>query len=265
MNGLQLYLRYAGISAHSQLQHRASFIMQTVGSLLTTGIEFAGITALFSRFGSLRSWSLPEIGVFYGVINVAFAMAEGLARGFDVFPATVKSGDFDRCLLRPRRLSLQVAASEIQLMRSGRLLQGGAVLFWSLAHLNTAVGKWDAILIVSAIVTATLLFIALFMIQAALAFWTVESLEVLNTVTYGGTETAQYPLTIYRPWFRRFFTIVVPMAFANYIPINTVLHRDVVMPIWEILLAASLAAAAFTGCAFMAWSVGVRRYHSTGS
>ncbi len=51
--------------------------------------------------------------------------------------------------------------------------------------------------------------------QATLCFWTVESLEIMNALTYGGTEAAQYPLTLYRDWFRRFFMpFVVPLAFV---------------------------------------------------
>ena len=29
---------------------------------------------------------------------------------------------------------------------------------------------------------------------------------MMNTLTYGGVETTQYPINIYRPWFRNFFT-----------------------------------------------------------
>ena len=40
MNGLALYFRYVSISIRSQLQYRASFIMQTLGHFLITGMEF---------------------------------------------------------------------------------------------------------------------------------------------------------------------------------------------------------------------------------
>ncbi len=265
INGMKLYLRYVSISIRSQLQHRASFVMMLLGSLLTTGIEFAGIAALFARFGTLRGWSLPEVGVFYGVINIAFALSEGFARGFDTFPAMVKSGDFDRLLLRPRSLCLQVAAGEVQLMRSGRLLQGGVVLWWSLSNLHLVLTRLGSALLAVAVVTAAVVFTALFIAQAALAFWTVESLEIMNTVTYGGTETAQYPLTIYRPWFRRFFTFVIPIAFANYLPINLLLHHSAPLSAFAVLCAAPIAAALFASAAMIAWSAGVRHYHSTGS
>src|ERR671928_195342 len=77
----------------------------------------------------------------------------------------------------------------------------------------------------AAILGGACLFYGLFVLQATLSFWTVETLEIMNTVTYGGTETGQYPLTIYRPWFRLFFTFVVPLVCLNYLPANALLDR----------------------------------------
>ena len=86
---------------------------------------------LFSRFGSLRGWQLGEVALFYGVINISYALSEALGRGFDMFSFQVISGEFDRTLLRPRSTELQVLAHDFQLMRSGRLFQGLAVTVWA--------------------------------------------------------------------------------------------------------------------------------------
>ncbi|MBN1348725.1 ABC-2 family transporter protein, partial [candidate division KSB1 bacterium] len=194
------------------MQYRASFIMMSLGHLMTTGIEILGIWALFHRFGSLKGWRLPEVALFYGMINIAFAIAESFGRGFDIFPRLVKSGDFDRLLLRPRSTALQVAAQEIQLFRVGRFAQGLIVLIWA----STALGvNWHLqriLLAILCIIGGACLFYGLFVLQATLAFWSTETLEIMNTVTYGGTETAQYPMAIYKKWFRKFFTFIVPLA-----------------------------------------------------
>jgi ABC-2 type transport system permease protein len=110
------------------------------------------------------------------------------------------------------------------------------------------------------------LFYALFVLQATLSFWTIETLEIMNTVTYGGTETAQFPLTIYRPWFRRFFTFVVPLACMNYLPASVILGRPE-MPGVPALLPwfAPAIGAAFLLLALQIWKLGERHYHSTGS
>ena len=260
-----LYLRYVGISLRGQMQYRASFWMLTFGNLFAAGVEFLGIWALFGRFGSLSGWSLAEVALFYGIVNTAFALAEGIGRGFDTFPGMVKGGDFDRLLLRPRPTALQVAGQEVQLMRVGRLLQGFVVLGWAMTALP---GAWTApklLLLTGVIGGGAYLFIGLFVLQATLSFWTVETLEIMNTVTYGGTETGQFPLTIYRPWFRRFFTFVVPLGAMNYLPAPLLLDRDAGgIPTW-VSWGSPAAGVLFLLVALRLWKIGVRHYTSTGS
>src|SRR5829696_2778435 len=120
MNALQLYARYAGLSLRSQMQYRVSFIMQTVGQFILTGIEFLAIWLLFDRFGQLNGWTMPQVAVLYGVIAITWAIAESVGRGFDLFGDTVKAGDFDRILLRPRSTVLQLIGQELTLRRVGK-------------------------------------------------------------------------------------------------------------------------------------------------
>jgi ABC-2 type transport system permease protein len=263
---LRLYSRYLGISIRGQMQYPASFWMMTLGQLVITGVEFLGVWALFARFGSLRGWSLPEVALFYGVVNVAFALADAGARGFDLFPRMVQSGDFDRLLLRPRGTALQVAGQELLLTRAGRLVQGLVVFFWATGALKESWGAAEAALVLAMILGGACIFYGLFVLQATLAFWTIETLEIMNTVTYGGTETAQYPLPIYRPWFRRFFTFIVPLACMNYLPASLILPRTGPLPAPSVLLWLSPAVGVlFLLLCFQIWKLGVRHYHSTGS
>jgi len=267
MNALRLYLRYAGISIRSQMQYRASFVMLAMGQFVITGIEVVGIWAMFDRFKTLRGWSLAEVALFYGLVNIAFALAEGIGRGFDLFAGMVRRGDFDRLLLRPRHTVLQVAAGEIQLMRVGRLAQGLIVLLWAAATLDV---RWTAArvgLTLFAVIGGACMFYGLFVLQATLAFWTTETLEITNTVTYGGTETGQYPLPIYRKWFRTFFVFVVPLACVTYFPAVAILGRDdpfLHSPAWFRWSAPGVGVLFLLG-SLRVWTFGVRHYRSTGS
>lgn len=264
----RLYWRYAGISMRGQLQYRASFVMLAFGNLFATIIEFVGIWALFARFGSLRGWHFPEIALFYGMVGMAFAVAEALGRGFDTFGNVVKAGDFDRLLLRPRSTAFQVAAQELQLMRFGRFLQASVVLTWAIGQLRSTQTPANLLLIALSIAGGVCLFYGLLVLQATLSFWTVEGLEIMNTVTYGGTETAQYPLSIYNRWFRNFFTFVIPLACINYLPSRVLLHHAGLAPKTGSVLVAWLSP--FIGVLFLlislrVWNFGVRHYRSTGS
>lgn len=265
MNAPRLYLRCLGASVRSQMQHRTSFFMLVLGQALVAGMEFAGVWMLFHRFGHLRGWTLSQVALLFGMANVSFALAEGIGRGFDTFGALVKSGDFDRLLLRPRGTALQVAAQEIQLMRAGRFLPGLLVLGWAVFQLHVPWHDLRWLGIAAGVLGAVAVFYGLFILQATLAFWTVESLEVMNTVTYGGVEVAQYPMSIYRPWFRTFFTLVVPLACTTYFPVCLLLQPNSGP---GVLLQGGLPlgiGALFIGVTLRLWALGVRHYRSTGS
>ena len=82
---LTLWLRYCRTAVRCQLEYRAAFIMQVAGRLVMHCLEVIVIAALFDRFGAIRGWRIYEVLMFYGIVNIAFAVAEGMARGFDIF------------------------------------------------------------------------------------------------------------------------------------------------------------------------------------
>ncbi len=266
MGALRLYLRYVAVSVRSQMQYRLSFLLLAAGVLVVTASEFLGLLALFARFGRLGDFRLPEVALLYGMANASFGLAEAFARGFDNFARYVKSGEYDRLLLRPRSTAFQVAAQELWLIRLVRALQGAAVAAWAAGEIGVAWTPARAGLLLAAVAGGACVFAGLFVLQAALAFFSTETLELANIVTYGGVETAQYPLAIYRAGFRRFFTFVVPLACVNYLPVLALTGRSAVAGVPA--LAGWLSPAVglvFLLVALRLWRAAELRYRSTGS
>lgn len=265
-NAMKLYGHYISLSFRGQMQYRASFVMLSLGHFLATGIEFVAIASLFDRFKHIVGWELPEIALLYVIVNTAFSFADAMSRGFDVFGGMVKSGSFDRLLLRPRSTALQLMGQELTLRRVGRLAQGLMVFIWANQHLQIVWSAEKIFLFFFAIVGGACFFFALMVIQATIAFWTTESLELMNTLTYGGVQTAQYPLSIYKAWFRKFFTFVVPLASVSYFPGLALLDRPDPFGAPEMLHHLSpLIGIVFLWIALNIWKIGVRHYRSTGS
>lgn len=267
MGDLRLYLRLLGASVRCQMQYRVSFVLMSIGHGIVTAAELLGMWVLFERFGSLRSWRLAEVAMFYALVNVSFSFGDAFGRGFDTFDRMVRSGDFDRVLLRPRGSVLQVAGSELRLMRAGRLAQALIVMVLAGAALEV---RWDparVALVVLTIVGGACFFMALFVAQATVSFWSTQSLEVMNCFTYGGVAAAKYPLAIYRPWFRRVFTFLVPLACVSWFPGLLILGRTDMLggaPAW-LAAAAPMVGVLALVLALQVWRIGVRHYRSTGS
>ncbi|HEY9235859.1 MAG TPA: ABC-2 family transporter protein [Phenylobacterium sp.] len=267
MSALLLLARYFSASVRGQMQYPGSALALGVAQFFATIIDILAAWALFDRFGPVQGWTFGDIALFFGMVSVSFAIADFLSRGFDVFGTSfVRTGDFDRVLLRPRSAALQLIGYEFRLSRIGRLAQGLVVIGLSTSVLGL---DWHADKILLAIWTiagGVALFIGLMVLQATLAFWTVESLEVMNLLTYGGVQASQFPLSIYADWFRNFLIFVIPLGCVAYFPVLALLGKPDPLGAPDWLLPLTPAAGfVFLGISFLAWRFGVAKYTSTGS
>jgi ABC-2 type transport system permease protein len=152
------------------------------------------------------------------------------------------------------------------LRRIGRLLQAALVLALALYWLEVDWGPERWVFVLVTLVGGALFFLGLFLFKAAVCFFTVQSVEATNVLTYGGQEMAGYPMHIFGPWLRRAFVFVVPLAFVNYFPTLYLLDKPSFVG-----STGFMAAIAFPLCALVsliglgAWRIGVRHYQSTGS
>jgi ABC-2 type transport system permease protein len=267
VNAVQLLWRYLSLGIRAQMQYPGSALLLAFGQFCATILDLAAIWVLFRRFGAMHGWRFGDAAMFFGMVSVSFAIADFMSRGFDVLGVEfIKTGNFDRILLRPRTATLQLIGHDFRLSRMGRLAQGIIVVaiatqsldfHWSASAL--AIAAWT-------IAGGVALFFGLMVIQGALSFWTVESLEAMNLLTYGGVQAAQFPLSIYAGWFRSFLIFVVPIGCVAYFPVLALLgkHDPLGTPDWLLPLT-PLAGFAFLGVSFFAWGRGVAKYTSTGS
>ncbi|MBN2238499.1 MAG: ABC-2 family transporter protein [Dehalococcoidales bacterium] len=266
LNSLSLYFKLVAISIRSQMQYKASFLLMSFGNFLITFIEFIGVLVLFTRFGTLQGWELEEVAMFYGFINIGFALSQAFGRGFDQFQLQVIHGEFDRTLLRPRSTAYQVLAHDFELLRVGRLLQGVAIFIWGVANAAIAWNAAKVILLLVAVLGNVGVFTGLYVMQAAMCFWSTQSLEVMNSFTDGGVQSIQWPLPIFKRWFAMIFIFIIPLACVNYFPLVAILGKVDPMhfPVW-FQWTAPLVGLLFFRLSLLVWEFGVRHYHSTGS
>jgi ABC-2 type transport system permease protein len=262
--GLYLVLIRAQISA--QAQYRASFALQVFGHFLATFTDFIVVLLLFQRFPSIAGWTLGEVALLYGLGGLAFGISELLCGGFETLSRMIRLGTFDRVLTRPVGTFAQVLASDIQFRRFGRIVQGLVSLALAISWLEVAWSTPKVLVAVSAVASGAAIFTAIWVIGAAITFWTVETSEVTQVFTYGGQLLVSYPMSIYAGGLRRFFTFVVPLVFVAYLPCLDILERPDPLGLPPLLQVCSpVIAAAFLLAARGCWALGVRHYQGTGS
>ncbi len=263
---LKLYFSLMSACLRSQMQYKASFIMRFIGHFLVTSSEFLAIVFIFGKFSHLKGWIIWEVGLLYGMTSVSFASSEILSRGFHVFDTMIRLGTFDRVLLRPAGVFIQILAAELDLRKLGRLLQGFLIMGIAWYMLGLGMDLTKAGFLVAAIINGAVFYTALFVAGAAICFWSVQTTELPNMLTYGGVEASSYPVSVYRGWFRNTLIFIIPLAFINYFPALYVLDKadPIGLPYFMRFLF-PLASTVVMIPAIKFWNYGVNHYKSTGS
>ncbi|MCI8301859.1 MAG: hypothetical protein HFF68_03755, partial [Oscillospiraceae bacterium] len=104
------------------------------------------------------------------------------------------------------------------------------------------------------------IFFGLFLINAAVCFFTLEHVEALNIFLDGPREYGKYPFGIYGRPVLLVLTFLVPLALVQHWPLQYLFDRG---PAWYGLLPA-VSLVFLIPCALL-WQLGVRHYRSTGS
>lgn len=261
-----LYRKLVGAKVRGQMQYKLSFVLQFVGVFAINGLELASIFILFQHFETLGGWSSGEIAFLYALSATSFGLAKVFGAGFEYVGQQIVRGDFDRVLVRPVSPFLQLLSSDLQLRQVGRFLQGliALGLAVSLTDIDWTLGR--LIYLPIALLSATLLFMALFTFEATICFWTTESTEAINAFTYGGTTLAQYPLHIFDLWLRRLFLWIIPLGFTVFLPALYLLGRPDPLGLpGFVRFLAPVVAGLFSIVAGFFLRLGIRHYRSTGS
>lgn len=260
-SNLKLYFHYVSIHIKGTMQYKSSFILTAIGQFLVSFNVFLGVFFMFRRFNNIEGFTYSEVLLCFAVMLMEFSLAECVARGFDTFPSMVRKGEFDRVMTRPRNEILQVLGSSFELTRFGRMLQ--AIVMFVYGVINCGV-QWNfsrVLTVIFMLIGGTALFSGIFLIYAALCFYTLDGLEFMNILTDGAREYGKYPIGVYGKRMLQICTFIVPYALVQYYPLLYLIGKS--SNIMYVFI--PLAAVLFLIPCFILWKIGVRHYTSSGS
>lgn len=223
---MKFYFKSLLLHLKSLLEYKSSFIASFFSQILVFFSYYFVIIALFSKFDNIKGYTLYEVLLCFGVIQFGYAFCESFARGMDKFDNIIINGKFDRILLRPKNIIIQVLCYDSDYTKVSRLIQSVIVLIIAIIKLNINWTLLKIITLVLMLLSAIIIFLSIFLLAAAYCFITIQGLEVRNVFTAGGKHMAQYPIGIFKKGFVYFFTFIIPYAFVNYYPLMYVLSKN---------------------------------------
>lgn len=262
MRELKLYFKYLRLNFLTGLQYKGWPIM-VLQVLIVVITDPLGLILLFFRFGSIGTWSVEKILLIYAMAVTSCGLAETFCRGFDCFPwRMIRSGDFDRVLLRPSSLFVQVAGSYFHIHRLSRVISGISAVIWCLWKLGVQPTILNIAIILLALIGGFLAYTGVFIMTSGLAFFTIQGLDWIYIFTNASYQVTRIPMDYIPKVLRNLFTFFMPMLVISYYPASAVCGWG------ESYLKAFFALP--SGILFLIfstfiWNFGVRHYKSTGS
>ncbi|MFI1018489.1 ABC transporter permease [Streptomyces sp. NPDC020965] len=260
------YLLLMSAAFRSQLQYRGDLLITVAGGVAFQGVGLAFVWLIVERFGAIGGWSMADIAFLYGMRLVAHALwllPCGQLFGIDKI---LRTGEFDRYLIRPAGSLTQLFTRRVHLAQVGDLLTGVVILCAAASRLQLDWSLLFALYLVSALVGGAMVEGALLLAAAAVSFraLSTQSLRILidNIFNnFGG-----YPLTIFPKAAQFALTFVIPMAFVAYLPASVLLNGTDGLPVSPILAyAAPLMGPVLLSLAYLLWRSQMRHYSSSGT
>lgn len=266
MRKLRRYTRLYGhfLAAHlkTMMEFRVDFI---VGALSVCMIQFSSvffIDVVFSQIQTLHGWNFYEVLFIYGIAclgrSIHHIFFDNLwTLGWQY----IRSGNFDRVLMRPVNLLFQVVAERVQQDGFGQLIVGAIVFGTAVRHLTIDWTLSRVLLLPVMVIASGMVFAGLNLFFATFSFWMTDSLPLM-WATFNISDFARYPITIYNGVIRTVLTWIIPYGFTAFFPAAVFLdHQEYV----RMGLLSPVVAVVVCVVAYWFWGVGVKAYRSTGS
>lgn len=260
---VRLYKVFVAQFFKSLVQSKADFLIGLCGFFFTqiTGIAF--LYLVFRQIPVLADWSLDQLIFIYGFAQIPRGIDHLLTDNIWLVAwRLVVNGKFDRYMLRPMNLFMQVIFEKLQPDALGELLVGTILLVMSLTKGIVIVDGTHILLFVVSIFAGALIYTAVKLLFASFAFWMKISGPVLYTA-YQLADFAKYPTEIYARGVRFVITWVIPFGFVAYLPASYFLKPEV-SPFATVGVECIIAVV-FFAFAYLVFTLGTRSYESAGN
>ena len=174
---IKLYIKYASVCTQSVMQYKLSFLLMIIARFILAFCELISIKFLFTGLTQIKGYTYGDVLLCFSVIQMSFTFAELFGNGFKVFSGMVRGGEFDRMMVRPCSLILQVMGSRFEVGRTGPLLTALITLVLGIRHSQVTWNIMTVWTIAAMIIGGMFLFIGLFMLEASFCFFSIKILR----------------------------------------------------------------------------------------
>ncbi len=264
---LSLSAVYTRMIFRSWFQYKVDAILRSLAVFMREATAIIVIFFTLLKFDTLNGWNIYEVLFLSSLVYVTYGILIIFFTGLRDFGNTVRSGGFDRYILRPRGLLYQLIFANADWFAA--VGQGGLGIVLFIISASKVGIIWTPFRILYYILTITggvLIQGAIFLFLATLNIYLLET-NALKEVFYWNTRRfACYPISIFHKAIQFLMTFVVPFAFVNYLPAQYLLRKDDMVSYPAIFMYITpLVGLLMYLLAYAFWRFSIKYYKSSGN
>lgn len=262
---LQVFATLVRLRYKARLMYPAAYYSFLAAKLVGYVSEYAVIWLLLERFNSIAGWTLPEVLLLHSLNVISYTLAASFV--FHVaanIESYVVSGELDTVLLKPIHPLVWLSGFFYSPTYISQTVLGLVVLSVAAAQLNVHWSVGTVARLGVALLGASCLQAALFLVASSVTFWTIRGRSIASAVL-SLRDLVSFPISIYGPGIRFLLTFIVPVAFINYYPAGLLLDRPEYADAAPLVALAPFVGLGLLAIALWLWERALRAYSGSGS
>lgn len=235
-----------------EMLNKVTFVTNIVFMILNNACFIVQWIIIYSLKDSIGDYGLKEVILLWGIASFSFGCSHFFFKRAFSISDTINKGKLDAAIVQPKNILLSIITSDVEVSAIGDILYGYIMLIiygLSLERflLFTFLGF-----------SGSLITVSLAVIVGSLSFWIRNSESVADSFNGAMISFSTYPDSIFNGIVKILFYTIIPIEFANYIPLRVIITFDIVK-----FVACIGAAVLFILIAFIIFYRGLKRYSSS--
>ncbi len=244
-----LSIKYA---LQREMLNKFTFFSNIIFMILNNGCFIVQWIILFAIKENIGGYSLKQVLLLWGLAASTFGFSHFFFKESYDLSDSINKGKLDNYLIQPKNVLLSVISSSVEVSAIGDILYGYIVLCIYGLTIKTF------LLFTLFTVLGGIILTSVAVIWGSLAFWFGKTEMISNTANGLMTSFATYPDGIFKGLVKILFYTIIPIGFANYMPIQLITDFNIfyfIIVIVATILCVSLA--------YLIFYLGLKKYSSS--
>lgn len=256
----------ASMSVRQSIAHSSKVVYIYISCLALGYLSsFASVWVITQKFKEINGWSFGEISLVYLICLISSGISTSFFSAFRSIGSKVENGSLDLVLIKPLNPLLNLMGTEFRLAGLGNIIAGLIVLIGFRNEIAVKFTLINCLLFIIAVLGGALIHGGLLLIIGAMSTKFVR-INGIDDIYSAFRDFSNYPVVFYNRVIQFVMYMIIPMAFASYVPAGMFLDNNDynILPkiVWYL---SPLVGVLYFSIAYMFWVFILRKYESTGS